>query len=260
MFNVITAVNYDDGIGYNGDLTIHDKADMQHFKETTLNKVVVMGIGTWNSINRRFLKDRINIVIVGDGTMCSDTGLEKYKEKYKNVLFFRELDEVVILCLKLFINLTDVYIIGGSKIYELALEQDLAFKIIMTRFDEKDKKSDKFFPDIDSRKFERKYINHKKCLDKILKVHVYTRDTKDTRWSLLTTFCELIEKYGNLQPLNISAYDILNEHTKNNIIDIKDILHFNDSGNIHKCVDDMFLDNFKIWDRTGYPRIDIFGV
>ncbi len=54
-------------IGYQGDLLFDLPDDMAFFKETTINKVVVMGRKTLLSFpNGKPLKNRINIVLTTD--------------------------------------------------------------------------------------------------------------------------------------------------------------------------------------------------
>ena len=53
------------GIGKNNDLMFSIPLDMKFFRETTLNKIVVMGNNTLKSFpNGKPLKNRINILII----------------------------------------------------------------------------------------------------------------------------------------------------------------------------------------------------
>lgn len=63
MISAIVAVNEDWGIGYNNDLLEHIPADLKFFKEQTIGKSVVMGLNTWNSLPKKPLPDRMNIII-----------------------------------------------------------------------------------------------------------------------------------------------------------------------------------------------------
>ena len=63
MITAIVAVNEDWGIGYNNDLLEHIPADLQHFKAVTIGRVVVMGLNTWNSLPKKPLPNRLNIII-----------------------------------------------------------------------------------------------------------------------------------------------------------------------------------------------------
>ncbi|MDE2384287.1 MAG: dihydrofolate reductase [Alphaproteobacteria bacterium] len=64
--NVITlvyAVSRNGVIGRNGGLPWHIPSDLKHFKEVTLGKPVIMGRKTWESLPRKPLPGRLNIVI-----------------------------------------------------------------------------------------------------------------------------------------------------------------------------------------------------
>ena len=62
--NLIVAVDKKWGIGAKNDLLFNLKGDMQFFRQTTMNKVVVMGDKTLASFpNGNPLKNRINVCI-----------------------------------------------------------------------------------------------------------------------------------------------------------------------------------------------------
>ena len=63
MISAIVAVDNNWGIGFNGDLLEAIPADLKRFKELTTGHVVVMGSKTWNSLPRKPLPNRGNIVI-----------------------------------------------------------------------------------------------------------------------------------------------------------------------------------------------------
>ena len=93
---LIVAVAKNWAIGYNGGLLFDLPDDMEFFKNTTLNKVVVMG--------RKPLKDRTNIVLTTDrdfeqeGCIVCNSLNELFEELKKY-------------------NDEDIFIIGGGKIY-----------------------------------------------------------------------------------------------------------------------------------------------
>ena len=63
MISAIVAVNEDWGIGYNNELLEAIPADLKFFKSITIGKTVVMGLNTWNSLPKKPLPDRLNIII-----------------------------------------------------------------------------------------------------------------------------------------------------------------------------------------------------
>jgi dihydrofolate reductase len=62
---LVAAVGENGVIGRDGGLPWRLKSDMQHFRRLTLDRPVVMGRKTYESIGKP-LKDRTNIVITGD--------------------------------------------------------------------------------------------------------------------------------------------------------------------------------------------------
>ena len=105
--NFIVAVDENFGIGKNGDLLFHIKKDMAFFRETTMNKVVVMGKNTLLSFpGGKPLKNRVNIVLSSKGdfdsqgaTVCKNT--QELFETLKNY------------------KSEDIFVIGGAKVYGL---------------------------------------------------------------------------------------------------------------------------------------------
>lgn len=63
MITLIAAVARDGAIGRNGDLLWHLPEDLRHFKALTLGAPIVMGRKTWDSLPKRPLPGRLNIVI-----------------------------------------------------------------------------------------------------------------------------------------------------------------------------------------------------
>ncbi len=103
----IVAVDKNWGIGKNNDLLFSIPEDMKFFRQTTLNKVVVMGRKTLESFpGGNPLKNRVNVVL--------SSSLDKEGVTVVNNL--NELRE----CLKNY-DTDDVFVIGGATVYKLLL-------------------------------------------------------------------------------------------------------------------------------------------
>lgn len=63
MISIIVAISDDYGIGRNNDLLWHIPEDLKRFKRITTGKTVIMGKKTWESLPKRPLPNRRNIVI-----------------------------------------------------------------------------------------------------------------------------------------------------------------------------------------------------
>ena len=101
MLSMIFACDEEGAIGKDGDLPWRQSSDLQFFKRTTLNKTVVMGRKTWDSLGRPLPKRR-NIVMTRSG-LSDDVETMSFEE----VVELAENEEVVI--------------IGGGEIYALFL-------------------------------------------------------------------------------------------------------------------------------------------
>lgn len=61
--HIIAVVGSDLSIGRNGDLIRHLPEDLRHFKQLTSGSAVIMGRKTWQSLPRRPLPGRLNIIV-----------------------------------------------------------------------------------------------------------------------------------------------------------------------------------------------------
>ena len=102
MLSMIFACDEKGAIGKDGDLPWRQSTDLKHFKRTTLEKIVVMGRKTWESLGQP-LPNRRNIVMTRQGV---DDDVETMS--FEQVMSLAEEHEVMI--------------IGGGEIYELFLE------------------------------------------------------------------------------------------------------------------------------------------
>ncbi|MBT2759983.1 dihydrofolate reductase [Paenibacillus sp. ISL-20] len=70
-FSLIVAYDQNRLIGSNNQLPWHIPADLQHFKLTTLNKTVVMGRKTFESIGKS-LSNRTNLILTSDKSYTAE--------------------------------------------------------------------------------------------------------------------------------------------------------------------------------------------
>lgn len=62
----VVAMARDRAIGRNGDMPWHISADLRHFKAVTMGHPVIMGRATWESLPKRPLPGRLNIVVTSN--------------------------------------------------------------------------------------------------------------------------------------------------------------------------------------------------
>ena len=133
MINAIVAVNEDWGIGYNGDLLEHIPEDLKYFKALTTDHVVVMGSKTWDSLPKKPLPNRANIIISNKGNLLLENGAIRLK-----------LDDLL-LGIADFEN--DIFVIGGGTIYKQLLPY--CDRVYVTKIYKKHENVDTFFPNLD---------------------------------------------------------------------------------------------------------------
>ena len=108
--NFIVAVDNNYAIGKNNDLLYSLPTDMKYFRQTTLNKVIVMGLNTLLSFpNQKPLKNRTNIVLSGSnkGFTCDNATVV-----YDLDSLFEELKKY---------NTDEVFVVGGASVYNLMM-------------------------------------------------------------------------------------------------------------------------------------------
>jgi dihydrofolate reductase len=124
-------------IGRDGGLPWRLKSDLRLFKATTLGKPVIMGRKTWDSLPRKPLPGRMNIVLTRDGSFEADGAVacERFEEA---VSIGREQAEED--------GAAEVCVIGGAALFALALPK--ARRMYLTEV-EADVPGDVYFPPFD---------------------------------------------------------------------------------------------------------------
>lgn len=105
MLILIWAEDTNGIIGNDNKLPWSIPSDMQFFKNKTMNNVVVMGRKTFDSLSKKPLPKRKNIVLTSDLELIEN-------QSYDNVEFTGRLKPIIELSKN-----KDVYIIGGLSIY-----------------------------------------------------------------------------------------------------------------------------------------------
>ena len=156
--NIIVAYCNNRGIGLNNQLPWHFPQDLKKFSKITKgngNNAIIMGRKTFESIGK-VLPGRFNIVL-------------SKNYNYKNVDCYSNIEDALNIC-----NLQkfdEVFIIGGSQIYEEVLKKKLIHKIYATEIN-CDFECDTFFPLINNFILENyeKDVNNENISYKIFKL------------------------------------------------------------------------------------------
>ena len=131
MISIIVAVSEDWGIGKNNELLWHISEDLKRFKWLTSGNTVIMGKRTWESLPRKPLPGRINIVLTDDKT-----------ETIENAVTAYSIEDSLSKCDKT----GEIFIIGGGSIYRQFMP--IADRLYITHVHKK-APADIFFPEID---------------------------------------------------------------------------------------------------------------
>ena len=135
MMKLVVAVDEGWGIGYNGELLAHVRADLRNFAKLTTGHAVVLGSKTLATFpGGRPLKNRTNIILSRRPDYAPEGALVVHSEG--------ELLELIKTLPE-----DDVFVIGGASVYELLLPYcDTAY---VTKF-KKTYTADAFFANLDA--------------------------------------------------------------------------------------------------------------
>lgn len=135
MYSAIVAVDNNWGIGYNGDLLISIPDDLKNFKKLTTGHTVVMGLNTWNSLPKKPLPNRLNVVIepLDDWYYENDT---LHMDLNTFVRRFKSLDQS-----------KEIFIMGGGSIYKQLIPY--CNHVYVTKIYKDFDNVDTFFPNLD---------------------------------------------------------------------------------------------------------------
>ncbi|MBE9525358.1 MAG: type 3 dihydrofolate reductase [Proteobacteria bacterium] len=139
--SLITAMAENRVIGINNKLPWHLPADLAWFKQNTLNKPIVMGRKTWESLPFRPLPGRVNIIV------SRNEDYQPLNTKNKIVEEALVVDSVNSAIKKAESeNLSELVFIGGAMLYEQVLNKvdTLYLTLVKEDFD-----GDSWFPEID---------------------------------------------------------------------------------------------------------------
>jgi dihydrofolate reductase len=136
MISIIVAVSEDWGIGKDNELLWHISEDLKRFKKLTFGNTVIMGKKTWESLPRRPLPGRKNIVLTDDPNEIIDGSVTAYS-----------IDDALSKCGKD----EEIFIIGGGSVYRQFMA--IANRLYITHVHKK-APADIYFPEIDLSKWK----------------------------------------------------------------------------------------------------------
>lgn len=131
-YTAIACVNQAGYIGNQGKLLYNIKADMTNFKLMTIGNVVIMGRKTFESLpHQKPLKNRINIIVTRNVDYKIPYIETWTKEELNSTFLVNSLEETDKLCSTYFAD-KELFIIGGSQIYDEAYKKEMINKAVIT--------------------------------------------------------------------------------------------------------------------------------
>ena len=131
MISIIVAVSEDLGIGKDNELLWHISEDLKRFKRLTSGNTVIMGKKTWESLPRKPLPGRKNVVLTDNPSETIEGSVTVYS-----------IVDALSKCEKS----EEIFIIGGGSIYRQFMP--LADRLYITHVHKK-AEADIYFPVID---------------------------------------------------------------------------------------------------------------
>ena len=142
MISAIVAVDANWGIGYNGQLLEHISDDLKRLKELTSNNTVVMGRKTWESLPKKPLSNRFNIVLTSTPSQMEQTVNTKFLTMNDFLMNLDSLEEFMDEYGK------EIFIIGGGQIYHSLLS--IYDRVYVTKIYKSHENVDSYFPNLDN--------------------------------------------------------------------------------------------------------------
>ena len=148
IISILVAMNEELLIGVNNDLPWKLQDDLEHFKNYSLNKPIIMGRKTFESIGRP-LPNRKNIVV--SSLMTEQDGIKVFNNLNDAITFSKKYNEEN--------DIDEIILIGGAKVFAEGLKQTT--KLVISWVDASSIKGDVYFPEfnkqewreVDSKKF-----------------------------------------------------------------------------------------------------------
>jgi dihydrofolate reductase len=136
--NIIAACDRNRLIGADGKIPWYIHKDLKRFKELTIGNAVIMGRGTFESMGRKPLPGRLNVVI---------TSNSEYGRNRDGAIFVSSYKDALKVC-----NLSryeSVFIIGGQQVYEEAMPYADTIYLTKVYYTIKEGNNKRYFPTVD---------------------------------------------------------------------------------------------------------------
>ena len=141
MISAIVAVDENWGIGFNGELLEKIPEDMKQFRLLTHKRTILMGRKTWDSLSKKPLPDRLNLVIT------------RGERKFDNMTVFINMEEAKVRAKEAAKNHNDEwFVIGGGQIYKELLP--FCDRVYVTKIFKSHNNVDTYFPTLEQKEWK----------------------------------------------------------------------------------------------------------
>jgi dihydrofolate reductase len=130
MFNIMIITDSDNGISKHNKMPWYFPDDLKFFNATTINNICIMGSTTAKDLGKP-LYNRDNIVISSNDE-CKDLGKLLPDYNYNDFIIVRNFEEALNKAKELAILDKEIFVIGGSRLFNEALQSDKLDKIYYT--------------------------------------------------------------------------------------------------------------------------------
>lgn len=105
MIKMVVAMDKNRLIGKNGQLPWHNKEDLRHFRNTTINQTILMGSKTFLNLPKKLLDRKILVLTRNRDLVIEDENVKIVHDINDIINKYKDSNEVLYIC-------------GGAKIYE----------------------------------------------------------------------------------------------------------------------------------------------
>lgn len=159
MYIIIAAIGKNNELGKNNDLIWHLPGDLRFFKETTMNKTLLMGKNTFDSLPK-VLPGRKHIVLSFEDFNCDSDMVEIYTNKDEMMKKYDQSNE-------------EIFISGGASMYKMFLP--VCDKMYLTHINAEEKNADVYFPEFSEFDWQTKVVHEGEDNGISYKMVEYTR-------------------------------------------------------------------------------------
>ena len=234
---IVAYCKKNNGIGNEKSIPWYLKSELKYFKEITskkehnLSNIVIMGRKTWDSLPKKPLQNRINIILSNNN---NNDYKKKIESNYKDTYVINDIEKYLE---SLKNQNQNIFVIGGSQIYKHVLDlsesNNLNFNLNLNLYITEiynEFNCDTYYPKIDNNLYSLTYVSNFKEENEIYFRHKIFKQTKNLQqneiwvnneeYQYLNTLSEILEDgQENIDRTNVGTKSIFGKQYKYNLRD-----------------------------------------